>query len=40
MAAKLKWPYVLIDWEWDVMENGGTIQDALKYAWCAYSFVV
>lgn len=32
MAAKLKWPYVLIDWEWDVMENGGTIQDALKYA--------
>lgn len=32
MAATLKLPYVLIDAEWDVMENGGTIEDALKYA--------
>lgn len=32
MAAELKLPYVLIDWEWDIMGNGGTIEDALKYA--------
>lgn len=32
MAAELKLPYVLIDWEWDVMENGGNIDNALKYA--------
>lgn len=32
MAGKLKLPYVLIDWEWDVMGNGGTIEDALKLA--------
>lgn len=32
MAAKLKLPYVLIDWEWDVMGNGGTMEDALRYA--------
>lgn len=32
MAAELHLPYVLIDWEWDVMENGGTIDDALRYA--------
>lgn len=32
MAADLHLPYVLIDWEWDVMENGGTIEDALRYA--------
>ena len=24
-------PYVLIDWEWDVMSNGGNLMDALKY---------
>ena len=24
-------PYVLIDWEWDVMNNGGNLSDALKY---------
>jgi len=32
LAAKMKWPYVLIDWEWDVMSNGGTLKDALSYA--------
>lgn len=32
MAAELNFPYVLIDWEWDKMENGGTIEDAVKYA--------
>lgn len=32
MAAELKLPYVLIDWEWDVMGNGGTIEDAVRYA--------
>ncbi len=24
-------PYVLIDWEWDVMSNGGNLLDALNY---------
>lgn len=32
MAAELSLPYVLIDAEWDEMSNGGTIEDALKYA--------
>ncbi|MDR2883339.1 MAG: glycoside hydrolase family 97 protein [Alistipes sp.] len=32
LAAEMGWPYDLIDWEWDVMENGGTIDDALAYA--------
>ncbi len=32
LAAEMKWPYDLIDWEWDVMGNGGTMQDAVKYA--------
>ncbi|KOS05730.1 alpha-glucosidase [Flavobacterium akiainvivens] len=32
LAAKMNWPYTLIDWEWDVMENGGTIKDAVNYA--------
>lgn len=32
LAAQMRWPYTLIDWEWDVMENGGTIEDAVKYA--------
>lgn len=31
-ADSLKLPYVLIDWEWDNMENGGNIYDALNYA--------
>lgn len=32
LAVEMKWPYVLIDWEWDVMSNGGTITDAANYA--------
>jgi hypothetical protein len=32
LAVKMHWPYVLIDWEWDVMANGGTLKDALSYA--------
>jgi len=31
LAATMGWPYTLIDWEWDVMGNGGTLEDALKY---------
>ncbi|MBN2029642.1 glycoside hydrolase family 97 catalytic domain-containing protein [bacterium] len=32
LAVQMNWPYVLIDWEWDVMGNGGNIIDAVKYA--------
>jgi len=32
LAVQMGWPYCLIDWEWDVMENGGDIFDALAYA--------
>ncbi len=32
LAVKMGWPYVLIDWEWDVMENGGKVEDAVNYA--------
>lgn len=32
LAKEMGWPYTLIDWEWDVMENGGNISDAIKYA--------
>ena len=32
MAVKLKLPYVLIDAEWDMMKDGKTIEDAVKYA--------
>mgnify|MGYP003294876060 FL=1 len=32
LAAEMHWPYNLIDWEWDVMSNGGDIEDALEYA--------
>lgn len=32
LAAEMKWPYNLIDWEWDVMGNGGDIKDAVAYA--------
>ena len=31
LAVDMKWPYLLIDWEWDVMGNGGNIDDALRY---------
>ncbi|PWK78867.1 glycosyl hydrolase family 97 [Mucilaginibacter oryzae] len=32
LAYKMNWPYVLIDWEWDEMANGGKMEDAVKYA--------
>lgn len=32
LAARMKWPYNLIDWKWDVMGNGGNVHDAIKYA--------
>ena len=32
LASEMKWPNVLIDWEWDVMRNGGNIDDALALA--------
>lgn len=32
LAYEMQWPYVLIDWEWDVMNNGGNIEDAIAYA--------
>ncbi|HEX9151314.1 MAG TPA: glycoside hydrolase family 97 protein, partial [Flavobacterium sp.] len=32
LAVEMNWPYVLIDWEWDVMGNGGNINDAVNYA--------
>ncbi|MGE5944955.1 MAG: glycoside hydrolase family 97 catalytic domain-containing protein [Flavobacteriales bacterium] len=31
LAAEMGWPYTLLDWEWDQMENGGNLEDALKY---------
>ena len=32
MAEKLRLPYVLIDAEWDTMQGGHTIEDAINYA--------
>lgn len=32
LAVEMKWPYNLIDWEWDVMRNGGNVDDAIKYS--------
>lgn len=32
MAVELSLPYVLIDAEWDEMSNGGSIEDAIRYA--------
>ena len=32
LAVRMKWPYDLIDWEWDEMGNGGNLQDAVEYA--------
>lgn len=32
LAKAMRWPYVLIDWEWDRMGNGGNIEDAVAYA--------
>ena len=31
LAAEMGWKYTLLDWEWDQMENGGDLEDALKY---------
>ncbi|GEC71478.1 Glycosyl-hydrolase 97 C-terminal, oligomerisation [Flavobacterium flevense] len=31
LAVAMKWPYTLLDWEWDGMTNGGNLEDALKY---------
>lgn len=32
LASDMGWPYDLIDWKWDAMSNGGTVEDAVKYA--------
>lgn len=32
LAAEMGWEYVLFDWEWDAMTNGGTLHDATAYA--------
>ena len=32
LAREMGWTYSLIDWEWDVMSNGGDIIDAVEYA--------
>jgi hypothetical protein len=32
LAKTMQWPYVLIDWEWDVMTNGGNVIDAVNDA--------
>ena len=32
LAVRMKWPYNLIDWEWNEMGNGGTLEDAVRYA--------
>jgi hypothetical protein len=31
LAARMNWPYTLLDWEWDAMGNGGKLEDAVKY---------
>ncbi|AXY74097.1 glycoside hydrolase family 97 protein [Paraflavitalea soli] len=31
LAARMNWPYTLLDWEWDGMSNGGTVEDAVRY---------
>jgi alpha-glucosidase len=31
LAAEMNWDYTLLDWEWDAMENGGNLEDAIKY---------
>lgn len=32
LAANMGWPYTLIDAEWDVMSNGGNLEDVINYA--------
>ncbi len=31
LAASMHWRYTLLDWEWDVMGDGGTLEDAIQY---------
>jgi hypothetical protein len=31
LAVRMNWPYTLLDWEWDSMGNGGTMEDAVNY---------
>ncbi len=31
LAASMGWRYTLLDWEWDVMADGGNLNDALDY---------
>lgn len=31
LAARMNWPYTLLDWEWDAMANGGNLEDAVRY---------
>ena len=32
LAARMGWPYCLVDWEWPEMTNGGDINDVMAYA--------
>lgn len=32
LAVEMGWPYVLFDWEWEEMGNGGDVEDAVRYA--------
>jgi len=32
LAVEMGWEYVLFDWEWDEMTNGGRLEDACRYA--------
>lgn len=32
LAVAMGWPYVLFDWEWEQMGNGGGVEDAVRYA--------
>lgn len=32
LAVAMGWPYVLFDWEWERMGNGGGVEDAVRYA--------
>lgn len=32
LAANMKWPYHLVDAEWDEMGNGGSLPEAVRYA--------
>ncbi|MCF0198032.1 MAG: glycoside hydrolase family 97 catalytic domain-containing protein, partial [Bacteroidaceae bacterium] len=32
LATTMGWKYVLFDWEWDQMSNGGNLEDVCRYA--------